>query len=108
MNPKLVEPNVYGFLYQTLQKCHEFKNYYFFIFFNTTIFIIFVLVLSTILYYSRKQKLTPEEEYEKQLREQNYILSKIREYKLEQTRKTSMITDLPFTYNPDAGLDVHF
>jgi len=42
------------------------------------------------------------------LRDQNYVLYKIRDYQNFEKRKrqeNTMITDLPFTYDPNAGLD---
>jgi hypothetical protein len=54
------------------------------------------------LYYCSKNKLSDLEKRKRMLRDQQYILSKIRYYKediKEQREKQSDITNLPFTRN---------
>jgi hypothetical protein len=89
-------------MFQTLQKCHEYRvNIYSYIY-NSLVFIVFFSLFGIVLYYRYKNKPTPEELRIKMEREQNYILSKIRYYQNEKDRATtSSITDLPFTYNPN-------
>lgn len=105
--PRLIEPRIRGYLYETLHKCHEYKDSFYSWTFNITIFTIFALTIGIVLYLSRKKKLTPYEKEIKMLNDQNYVLSKIRQYQMDQKRKSTMITDLPFTYNPDAGLEYY-
>jgi hypothetical protein len=94
--PQLIEPTAKYFLTSTLKKCHEHRVYLYYLAFNTIIFIIFFLITSSILYYCHKNKLTPEEKYHKMIRDQEYVLSKIRFFKENiQTDKTSLITNLP-------------
>ena len=102
--PRLIETNVKNYLFDNLQKCHEQKTILYSWIVNISIFVIFCIILFTVLYFCRKRKLLPYELEEKQLKEQQYVLSKIREYKMEKTKKPqtiSAITNLPFTYNPD-------
>lgn len=102
--PRLIETNVKNYLFDNLQKCHEQKTILYSWILNISIFTIFCIVLFTVLYFCRKRKLLPYELEEKQLKEQQYVLSKIREYQMEKTKKPqtmSAITNLPFTYNPD-------
>ena len=61
---------------------------------NITCFVVFLLLLISILYLFKKPKLTPYEMNEKIQREQEYVVSKIRDYK-EMHRSSSRITDLP-------------
>lgn len=56
-----------------------------------------VIVVGSILYFCRKRKLTPYELSEKQRKEQEYIVSKIRQY--QTVKKDGGITNLPFTQN---------
>lgn len=101
--PRLIEPNVKNYLYDTLQKCHQHKDVLYGWVFNITLFIIIVIVIGTVLYFCRKRKLTPYEQHIKMTREQDYILSKIRQYQTDirnQPRQshdtsTSSITNLP-------------
>lgn len=94
--PRLIDNNARFYLYQTLQKCHENRVQLYTIALNVIVFIIFVLVTGSILYYNYKNKLTDEELHQKMIRDQQYILSKIRYCQEEkQKRNTSDITTLP-------------
>jgi heme exporter protein D len=93
--PRLIEPSVKNYLYNTLQKCHDTKELFYTWVFNISVLAVFVLVVGSLLYYCRKRKLTPYEESEKQRREQDYILAKIRQYQTVQ--KTAPVTNLPYT-----------
>jgi len=99
--PRLVEANVRSYLYGTLNKCHEYKATIYSWTFNIGIFVVLVGVIGLVLYCCRKRELPPWEKEAKMLREQNYVLSKIKEYQMDQKRQSSLITDLPFTYTPD-------
>ena len=105
--PRLIETNVKNYLFDNLQKCHEQKTTLYSWILNTSLFALFFIILFTVLYFCRKRKLLPYEIEEKQIKEQQYVLSKIREYQMEKTKKPqtmSAITNLPFTYNPDLKL----
>ena len=103
--PRLIESNVRHYLHDTLHRCHEYKSNIYSWAFNFGLFFFFCLIFGTILYLRWKQRnISPWERDEKMLREQNYVLSKIRQYQMDQKRQSTMITDLPFTYNPDIGL----
>jgi hypothetical protein len=102
--PRLIESNVRNYLSSSLGKCHEYKSKIYSWTFNIAVFLGLVIIIGSILYFRKKRDIPEYEKQEKMLREQNYILSKIREFQMDQKRQTSMITDLPFTYNPDAGL----
>ena len=93
---RLIEPGVKHVLYNTLQKCHDCRVKYYNIIFNVTIFVAFVSVVGLILYYCYRKKPTEEEMRHKLLRDQQYVLSKIRFYKDEMKNKnTTNITSLP-------------
>jgi hypothetical protein len=95
-SPKLVEPRAKYFLYNTLNQCHSNRvNIYSWVL-NISVFLIFVGIFGAALYYCRKRKLTPEQEYQKMMKEQAYILSKIRFYQNERLdHPLSSITSLP-------------
>lgn len=99
--PRLVETNVKAYLYNTLNRCHQYKTTIYSWTFNICVFLGLVFIIGLILYLKRKRELPPWEKEAKMLEEQNYVLSKIREYQMDQKRQSSMITDLPFTYSPD-------
>lgn len=76
--PKLIENQTGQYLFQTLQKCHEFRVSRYSFFFNAIILVIFVTSVSLILFLCRKQKKTPEEKKSQSIKDQKYILEKIR------------------------------
>ena len=92
--PRLIEPNVQNYLYNTLQQCHDKKELFYTWVFNIVVFVIIVLVVGSVLYYCRKRKLTPYEQSEKDYRDQEYVLSKIRQY--QTVKKQAPITNLPY------------
>jgi hypothetical protein len=82
-HPKLIEPHTKGYLEQSLKHCHtnRVSTYYYVL--NTSVFMIFVGITGALLYFCNKNKLTPYEKDEKMLKDQQYIMSKIRYYKEE-------------------------
>lgn len=98
--PRLVEPTTKYFLHNTLNQCHNNRvNIYTWVL-NISVFVIFVGIFAAALYYCRKRKLTPEQQYQKMMKEQAYILSKIRFYQNERIEHPlSSITSLPVVKN---------
>jgi F0F1-type ATP synthase membrane subunit a len=94
MNPSLVEDGVKNFMNTTLNNCYQKKMEVYSWVVNITCFVVFFILLVSILYLFKKPKLTPYEMNEKMQREQEYVVSKIRDYK-EMHRSSSRITDLP-------------
>lgn len=95
--PKLIEHGAHVTISNLLHKCHDNRvNIYLYVL-NVGILVLFVLVTGVILYYCHKTKTTPEENLQKQMKEQEYILSKIRHYKEHQRNIASKasITGLP-------------
>ena len=94
MNPSLVEDGVKNFMNTTLNNCYQKKMELYSWVVNITCFVVFFLLLVSILYLFKKPTMTPYERNEKMQREQEYVVSKIRDYK-EMHRSSSRITDLP-------------
>lgn len=94
--PQLIDNHARYFLYNTLQKCHDHRVHLYSVAFNVIVFVLFVVVGGGILWYNYKNKPTEYETQEKMLRDQQFIVSKIRTYQMEKNRqKTSDITHLP-------------
>jgi len=100
-NINLIEPNVKNYLYDTLQRCHSnrISTYYYVL--NISVLLFIIIVFGFALYCSSKQKLSDYEKNQKMLKDQDYVLSKIRYYKdekknIEDSQMTG-ITNLPFT-----------
>jgi hypothetical protein len=94
--PKLIEPGVKYHLYNTLSKCHDTRVGIYTWVFNIVVFASFALVTGATLYYCYKNRLSPEERYNKMMKDQAYILSKIRFYQNERMNMPlSSLTSLP-------------
>ena len=82
--PRLIDYGAKNYMSGILNKCHENRvNIYLYIF-NFTVLALFCLVVGFTLYYCYKTKMTPEEAHAKLIKDQEYVLSKIRFYKHHQ------------------------
>lgn len=100
-NPDLVDSSSKIYLSNILQKCHGFRTNIYYYVLNIGIFIAFCLLFGTTLYYCYKHKPTEYEKQQKYLKEQEYILSKIKFYQSQYDNSqndSTRITNLPFTY----------
>lgn len=100
-NINLIEPNVKNYLYDTLQKCHSKRVSIYYYAFNIGVLLFVIIIFGLALYYSSKQKLSDYEINQKIIRDQEYVLSKIRHFKedkknMDESQMTG-ITNLPFT-----------
>ena len=95
--PRLIEPTSKYYMSEILHKCHDTRLSVYQYSLNIGVFIVFIVITGLVLYYCYRSKPTPEEEYNKKMREQEYILSKIRFYKDHQRaiHTRSEITTLP-------------
>lgn len=99
--PKLIEPGVKHHLYQTLHNCHDTRVSLYTWILNIGVFVIFMGITISALYFCYTRKLSPEEKYNKMMRDQSYILSKIRFYQNERMNMPlSSITSLPIVKEP--------
>jgi hypothetical protein len=99
-HPRLIENSAKNFLFQTLQKCHSNRVSIYYYSLNFGVLLLFIGAVVLILYYCSKQKLTDYDKQQKILKDQQYILSKIRYYQEDKKEKresqVSGITDLPY------------
>ena len=97
--PRLIENSSKNYLFQTLQKCHNHRVTIYYYVLNISVLVLFFGIVGAVLYYSYKNKLTPYEAQQKMLKDQAYILSKIRYYKEDRKNmeesQVSSITNLP-------------
>ena len=90
--PSLTEPGVKYFLRETLKKCRDKKYKFFSFVFNLVMFVAFVGLFGGILYYKYKGKLTIEEKQKRNLKQQEWIMEKIKTHKKPESK---LITNLP-------------
>jgi hypothetical protein len=95
-SPKLIETGVYNHIRNTLHNCREHRSNTFYVTLNVGIFLVFSFIFGTALYICYNQKKSPYETYQKQLKDQEYVLSKIRFYQGQiKTPLASGISGLP-------------
>tara|TARA_Y100000741_G_scaffold122943_1_gene92516 strand:- start:1292 stop:1711 length:420 start_codon:yes stop_codon:yes gene_type:complete len=108
--PKLIEPGVKYFFKGILKECHNYKQTNYNLFYNIFLFIVFFSILGIILFNRYKGNKTKEEIYQKNLKDKQYIMSKLVYYNrsnLENQKRNqnNMITNLPdFSNHPEASL----
>jgi hypothetical protein len=108
--PRLIEPGVNYFFKNILKNCNKFKQHNYNIAYNISMFILFTTVLGIILYYKYKGHRTSESAYQKNLKDKQYIMSKLVYYNRQnldnnQKLKNNMITNLPdYSNHPEASL----
>lgn len=98
--PKLIETSARNYLYYTLKECHGNRINVYYYALNIGVFILFVGTAILVLYYCSHRKMSEYDKQQKMLRDQEYVLSKIRFYQEIQDSKqqsyASDITNLPF------------
>jgi hypothetical protein len=94
----LVEQVARNYLQSSLNHCHHYRVHLYSIALNVGIFVVFVSVFGLVLWYSYKKKATPYDQYKQQIRDQEYVLSKIRYVQSQkelQREQMASITQLP-------------
>lgn len=108
--PKLIEPNVKFFLKNILKQCHTYKMKNYNLYYNISLFVIFISILGILLYTRYKGNINSQERYIKQMKDKEYIMSKLVYYNRvdienSQKIKNNMITNLPdYSNHPEANL----
>lgn len=99
-HPRLIENSAKNYLYNTLNQCHTNRVTVYYYALNIGVFLLIVIVFGGFLYFCSRQKLSDHEKQQKIMKDQQYVLSKIRYYqedkKQRQESQMSSITDLPF------------
>jgi len=99
--PNLIESSAKNYLFYNLQQCHKNRVSVYYYVLNISVFVIFVGITAFILYSCSQRKISEYEQRQNMLRDQEYVLSKIRFYQDIQKKRAQSegtgITDLPFT-----------
>ncbi len=80
-SPKLIENQAGHYLFQTLKQCHEKRVVTYSFMWNVAIVSVFLLVAGLILVLLFRKKQTPDEQREKIIHDQKFILEKIKSLK---------------------------
>jgi len=98
--PKLVDNGVKYFFKEILKGCHNYKQNNYNNFYNISMFLLFVVILGVILFMRYKGNKKSKYYYEKSMKDNQYIMSKLVYYNRQnidnqQKIKNNMITNLP-------------
>ena len=84
--PRLTEHRVTTYLENVLTSCHAARLKVYTFIFNCIVLFLFVAVFGSALMIAHMNKLSPEERRMKFVRDQEYVLSKIRHFETERNR----------------------
>lgn len=108
-NPRLIEPGVKYFIKGTLKECKKFKQKYNNKITNIVLTLIIIVSFTLFLLYRYKGKITKEEIEQKNIKKQEYIISKLQQLsnynKNLNKNNNNMITDLPL-WNNNSTIDI--
>ena len=108
--PKLVQNTTKYFFNSVLKECHKVKENNYNLFYNIFMFFLFILILGSILFYKYKGNKTKEQKYQDNLKDKQYIMSKLVYYNRQnlennQRIRNNMITNLPdYGNHPEASI----
>lgn len=92
--PKLIESNVKSYVQIVLNKCNENRIRLYSYALNGIVLILFIGIVTGILWYCHTAKLTPKERLLKFRRDQEYVLTKIRQFQVEKNAQKEQFTRL--------------
>ena len=93
--PRLIESNARMYISNTLRVCCDSRKKFYLTILNVIICLFFTILFMSGLYYCRQKRLTPYEKYRKQLKDQEYVLEKIRQFQIDDAKKHISLTNLP-------------
>ena len=93
--PRLIDTQTNEYLHGLLQQCHNNRVETYSYFFNIVVVVVFLSFVSIILYYSFTTKKTPEEKEIDKIKDQKYVLDKIKELQVQRKAHQELITNLP-------------
>jgi hypothetical protein len=91
--PRLIELGTHNYLLDALSICHRNRLRIYHFGLNIGILIMFCLITGSILYYCYKKKPSAYELKRRMLKDQEYVLSKIRFYQAEKSNLSSTFLD---------------
>jgi len=87
--PRLIELGTHNYLLDALSICHRNRLRIYHFALNIGVLVMFCLITGSILYYCYKKKPSAYELKRKMLKDQEYVLSKIRFYQAEKSNLSS-------------------
>lgn len=98
--PNLIDRMTRSYLCHSLYSCHEKRVKVYSTALNIIVLLSFLGIFGSALYYCFNKRSTPFEKYQKDLKDQEYILEKIRHFEITKTQQHESLTNLPNIYSP--------
>ena len=92
--PRLIEGGVRNYMQSTLNKCYDHRVQIYTFTFNVVVLIAFLGITGMTLWYCHSRKLSPQDRYKKQLKDQEYVLTKIRQFQMEKDIQRDQMSQL--------------
>lgn len=92
--PRLIEPVTKSYIQTVLAKCTDERVQLYSYALNGIILVVFIATVTGILWYCHTRKLTPVERVRKFRRDQEYVLTKIREFQTEKDAQREQFSRL--------------
>jgi uncharacterized protein HemX len=97
--PRLIENKARTYIYHALYTCRENRIQLYSTILNVAVLVTFLTIFGIALYYCHTKQMTPYDKRIQQLKDQEYIMLKIREQQIEKAQQSSL-TNLPEIYSP--------
>ena len=94
-HPKLIDFGTKNFINNNLKICHDNRVSYYSYILNCSILFIFTSIVCVTLYFLSYYKKSKHEINEKMMKDQEYVLEKIKHYKETSKKDKTLITELP-------------
>lgn len=97
VNPSLIDTSTFNYMYDNLLSCHTKRVEYYSKYLNYIVIILFILITCFILYTCFTHKRSPEEAKIQMVRDQKYVLDKIKDLEISKKLHNDFITKLPIS-----------
>lgn len=98
--PRLIERSVRNYMQGVLHQCYEQRIHYYSMVLNAGVLGLFLGVVIWVLWFRSSKKLTEEERRKNMMRDQQLVLSKIREFQVQKQHQKEQMSDLMRQYEP--------
>lgn len=92
--PRLIEQGVRSYMQIILNKCNEHRTQFYNWTFNLIVLGAFLGITSLTLWICYTKKLSPEEKLRRQRKDQEYVLTKIRQFQIDKDRQKNQMSEL--------------
>jgi len=92
--PKLIEQGVRNYMQVVLTKCYDHRVQFYSMTLNIVVLIMFLGITGMILWYCHSRQLSPEDKHKKRMKDQEYVLTKIRQFQIHKDQQKSQLSQL--------------